>query len=261
MDEREDQKASPPERPGPAKLEELREQNHLKEQLFTICAHDLRGPIGSVRDLVGMACDHPEDLDAETLGTYLPEMRRSLDAVCGLLDNMLWWVRGQMSEITVLRKRFPLSEVLGAAVAVLSRAADAKGVAVEVDCPSRLTVLSDQFIVETIVRNFLSNGIKYSNPGSAVRVTAAGNGEAIRIEVTDCGVGMDRDRLQGLFAPKISRGATGTGGERGSGLGLMFCADLAKRIGAALDAASEPGRGTTVGVSIPDVLDGVLEEA
>jgi len=245
-----------------ALLGELQEQNHLKEQLFTICAHDLRGPIGDIRNLVILACEDPNTFGEDTLRTFLPEVRKSLDAVCGLLDNMLWWVRGQMSEIKVLRTRIDISEVFGAALAVFDSALTQKNLVVEQEYPTELTVFSDRFIVETIVRNLLSNAIKFSHPNGRISLRAETIPETleIRLEVVDSGVGMNERRLASLFAPKISRGQAGTGGEKGSGLGLMFCADLAKRIEARLEAVSELGVGSRISMVLPDVLDGELEE-
>ncbi len=244
------------------RLTELQEQNHLKEQLFTICAHDLRGPIGDIRNLVILACEDPNTFGEDTLRTFLPEVRKSLDAVCSLLDNMLWWVRGQMTEIKVLRTRITIAEVFGTALTVFDSALKQKNLVVEQEYPTELTVFSDRFIVETIVRNLLSNAIKFSHPDGHISLRAETIPETIeiRLEVVDHGVGMNERRLSSLFAPKISRGQAGTRGEKGSGLGLMFCADLAKRIDARLEAASELGVGSSIAMVLPDVLDGELEE-
>ena len=238
--------------------EKFRAQNALKDRLFTILAHDLRGPIGNLSLMLGMACDQP--LDDSDLRAILKESRQASQSTYNLLDNVLGWVRSQLEEVTALRERFPVLRSLVAVQVWLEATAKAKGVHLVVDCHESFTMVGDERMMETIVRNLVSNAIKYSPPGSTVIVrsrTVPDDGTLL-IEVVDQGVGITEEKLAGLFSSEQKRSQPGTAGEGGNGLGLMFSADLARTLGGHLEAESQSGQGSTFRVVLPDVVDDEL---
>ncbi len=234
----------------------FREQNALKDKLFTILGHDLRGPVGNVGNLLGLACD--EELEPDQLKTILVESRMASLRTYNLLENLLNWIRGQIEEVANLRVRLPLVRPLLSVQGWLEGTAKFKDVRLEIHCPESLTVVGDEQMIETIVRNLVSNAVKFSPPGRRVVLQGRAADAAILVEVIDQGVGIPQNRLATLLENQHTVSQLGTAGEAGSGLGLMFSSDLAKGLGGRLEAESTPGEGSTFRLVLPDQLDGEL---
>jgi len=236
--------------------EKYKAQNELKDKLFTILAHDLRGPIGNLSVTLGFACDQP--MDHESLMGFLQEGRQASLRTYNLLENVLGWVRGQIEEVAALRERIPVVRSLVSVQVWLEAQAKTKGVKLTVACPDSLTVIGDERMLETIVRNLVSNAVKYSPRGGTVTLRGLCQGGAIAIEVQDQGIGMPAEKVAGLFVSQQKKSQPGPAGEGGSGLGLMFSADLARALGGKLEAESVVGQGSTFRLILPDELDGEL---
>jgi signal transduction histidine kinase len=235
-------------------------QNSLKERLFTIIAHDLRGPIGAIRSLLATIAKDSGSFSDQELRSYVPEMLKSVDSVYGLLDNLLAWVRSQMDEIKVLRERIDLEALFEGVIATQRATAGAKGVGISMAVPRGSHVFSDRRIAEAILRNFLSNAIKFTPAGKEVSLRARQSREvmATYIEVSDEGRGMDERTLALLFTMDDDKKRVGTAGERGNGIGLVFCRDLAERLGGRIEAKSRPGLGSSFTLVLPDVFEDEL---
>ena len=238
-------------------------QNSLMERLFTIFAHDLRGPLGTVRNLLLGILQDPADFTEEEIRSYLPEMHRSIDSAYALLDNLLDWLRSQMDEIGVLVASVDPADLIEDVAASLSEAAVAKGLSLRIEKTQALGVRSDRLMIEAILRNFLSNAIKFSPRGGEVRISAVSSAESpvLRISVSDRGMGMDEQILSTLFSIDSAKKRRGSEGERGSGIGLMFCRDLASRLGATIQVESRSGQGSVFTLVLPDQVEGELPGA
>jgi len=237
-------------------LSRYRAQNELKDRLFTILAHDLRGPIGNLASLLGMLCDHP--VDRQSLDESLSEGRQAALRTYNLLENVLGWVRGQLDEISALRERIPLIRPLTAVQNWLDSSAKSKSVELVLDCHPSLTVYTDERMVETIVRNLVSNAIKYSPMAGKIILRGRNERAMVCIEVVDYGIGIPADRVAALFGKSQTKSVPGTLGEGGNGLGLMFSADLARALEGLLEVESAEGKGSTFRLRLPDVVDGEL---
>ena len=232
--------------------EKYRAQNDLKDRLFTILAHDLRGPIGNLSVMLGFACDQP--MDAGDLKEVLEESRQASQRTFNLLENVLGWVRGQIEEVAALRERIPITRCLVSVQIWLEASAKTKGIRLVVDCAPGLTVVTDERMLETIVRNLVSNAVKFSPRGAAITLRGRATDESIFVEVEDHGVGMPPEKVAALFLPEQKKSQSGTAGEGGSGLGLMFSSDLARTLGGRLEAESTLGQGSTFRLVLPDEL-------
>jgi len=236
--------------------QKFREQNALKDKLFTIVAHDLRGPIGNIGSLLGLACD--TEFEPGDLKKLLAETRLASLRTYNLLENLLNWVRGQIEEVVNLRVRLPVLRPLLSVQNWLEATAKFKKVKLEVNCPENLTVVGDEQMIETIIRNLVSNALKFSPPGKTVLLQAQAAETTISIEVIDQGVGILPERLFTLLESQQKVSQLGTAGESGNGLGLMFSSDLARNLGGRLEAESILGEGSTFRLVLPDALDGEL---
>ena len=240
---------------------EAAEQSAVKERLFSIFAHDLRGPLGAVKGMLDLALDGAYPLSEEELRESLPEMRSAVASSWSLLENLLDWVRSQLTEISELHDKVDLAETGRSAMITIKPLADKKRVDLVLDIPSDLSVLADTRIVEAIIRNFIANAVKFSPSGSAILIHGARDQERQEtiLAVTDRGVGMSAEQISRLFTMDPSKKRKGTAGESGSGIGLLFCSDLARHIGGRIEVESEVGHGSSFSLVIPEVAEGLLE--
>jgi two-component system sensor histidine kinase/response regulator len=232
------------------------EQNDMKDKLFTILAHDLRGPVGNLSVLLGVVSE--TEMSVEELREVVQEGHRSATQTYNLLDNLLGWVRSQMDEVRVLHTRFLAVKSLVPVQLWMEPQAKMKQITLTLDCPEALTVAADQRMFETIIRNLVSNAVKYSHENSTITIRGKPIGDAVAIEVEDRGEGVSPEKLKELFGRRTVASTLGTQGERGSGLGLMFCADLARALGGHLEAESTVGVGSTFRLVLSDPVDGEL---
>ncbi len=234
----------------------LRAQNDLKDKLITILAHDLRGPVGMQATLFEFLIG--EVSKPKEISQLLKSGRQSAVQTYDLLENLLSWVRGKLDEIQVLRTRINVSNILSAVCGWLEATAESKNIRIRIDCAPELSVVADEKSLETIIRNLLSNAIKYSPNRSSIRLRAWSQGDQISIEIADQGRGLSPEKLAQIFGHQPVESLPGTNGERGSGLGLMFCAELAQNQGGYLEAENGPEKGSVFRVVLPDAVDETL---
>lgn len=236
---------------------ELASRVETTERLFAIMAHDLRGPLGSMRQLTSMTIEDG-DIDAERARELMRAFGLSIDAAYDLLENLLGWVRSQMREIAVLRDRMGLRACLKRVVSWSAGSAAAKGIELRIEPGDEVYVFADERMVEAVARNLLSNAIKFSPRGSVVDLGAWCMNERAALFVRDRGRGIEPGELGRLFSMAERRVALGTAGERGSGMGLSFSQDLALRMGGRIEAESRGGYGSTFTLYLPAEVEGEL---
>lgn len=231
-------------------LQEVARRNRLKDNLFAILAHDLRGPIGSTATLFEyLAGQAGLDQDSQMM---LSTGGKAVRQAYNLVENLLGWVRCQLEGVRELQSTITVADLLDHVVQAIEPSAMAKGIRVFRDCPGYLSLTTEVASVETILRNFASNAVKFSPRNSQVLVRARDDQNlGLVIEVEDFGAGMDAEQVARLFGRTKVESQPGTEGERGNGLGLMFCADLAASVGSFPSVDSVPGRGSTFRLTFP----------
>ena len=226
-------------------------QNDSHFRLFSILAHDLRGPVGNLFVLLEMAQQHLKD--QETLEEILEECRLGASQAYHLLENILSWSIEQLSQQKQPSSWVTLSQLFNEISSTLSTTLHLKQIQLALDAPSDLKVQTHEHSLGMIIRNLVSNAIKFSNRGSIVHLKGVKASQGICIEVQDEGIGMDFDLTQKLNLRKITS-RQGTEGEKGTGLGLALCYDLAQSLGATLEVNSKPGQGSSFLLCLPDRL-------
>jgi len=228
----------------------LQKRNSLKDRLFTVLAHDLRGPVGNTAVIIDMVVEQAR-LDGD-MGRILKLGAQAAHQTYNLLENLLSWVRSQMEGVGHARIQVHLREVLENVAAWLGPQASKKGLSISVECSGDLEALTDRATLETIVRNLVANAVKYSSPAGWVVLRGQSEPAELVIDVEDFGQGMDPTTLSKVFGHEKMESRNGTAGETGNGLGLMFCADLATSLGARLEAESQVGKGSTFRLRLPN---------
>ncbi|MBI4082522.1 MAG: sensor histidine kinase [Candidatus Lambdaproteobacteria bacterium] len=226
---------------------ELEGANVTKDQFFSIIAHDLRGSIGTLRNVIRdwHAGDVPD-------APLLDATRASAEHAYDLLENLLQWASSQMGHRVPDPVRFAIHPELVQTLAALRAQAARKAVAIVTDVPEHLELVGDVEMVRTILRNLVSNAIKFSPQHTEIRISARGENARVAISVQDQGVGMTPEFVARLF--KIGRANPSTPGtlrERGTGLGLILCKEMAVKNGGDIRVESAPGKGSTFVLMLP----------
>lgn len=232
---------------------ELRRTNRSKDRFFSIVSHDLRGPMGSLSGLADILRDdlrELEDVPAETSETA-EAIADGANNVLNLLSDLLDWSRSQRGDITFRPDLHRWHEIVADQLEPLARTASDKQITLE-DHVDTAEVYGDEYMLKAVIRNLVSNAIKFTPEGGSVSVSSEVGPEGITIAVTDTGVGMSEQQQIDAFDVSVKASTIGTGGEHGTGLGLTVCREFVRRHGGTISVESQPGAGTTFSVFLPD---------
>ena len=233
-----------------AQRDELEDLNQQKDKLFSIIAHDLKSPFTSLLGLSQIMAQLSDKLTLEQFVEYAKSINESGQRLFGLLENLLEWARSQMDQVAFEPGRQDWAELVGQSVSLLSDAAKEKKVRLVSDVP-QLAARADRHMADTVVRNLLTNAIKFTEESGCVTISAERKDGWVETTVTDTGVGMAPERLESVFQVGSAQSTKGTRGETGTGLGLPLCKDFVERHGGTIDVASKPGEGSSFCFTLP----------
>ena len=222
-----------------------------RDKMYSVIAHDLRSPMASIRMVLNLVVSavSPDSVGPE-LFELLDKANRESEEVHDLLDNLLKWTKSQTGRLNVVLQDLDLNDIIPGVVDIFEMIAQTKHIKLDYQPPVEpLLVNADNDMLKTVVRNFLSNAIKFSPEDSSIEIMMKKEGDFAKISVTDHGVGIAADRIENIF----HKGETtyGTGGEEGSGLGLQLCQDFARKNGGDVMVESVEGKGSTFSVMVP----------
>lgn len=225
--------------------QELKRLNETKSRLFGIISHDLKAPLQAQKRIIDLMANDEvvEQLSASDVKNSRMALKQSSDAVNDMILNLLVWSSIEMGKTTCKSARLDLGREIAMVTNQLQLQAKQKGVTLTVDIPEATCVTADSNLLQTIVRNLIGNAIKFSHKDGEVRVIAEAMTKGLRLSVIDYGVGMSEEKCQNLFNLN-SRSSAGTSGEKGTGLGLFVCQELAHRMGATIEVESHEGEGS-----------------
>jgi two-component system sensor histidine kinase/response regulator len=231
--------------------EELRATISNRDKMYSVIAHDLRSPMASIRMVLNLVVSavSPETIGPE-LFELLDKANKESEDCHDLLDNLLKWTKSQTGRLNVVMQDLDLNDIIPGVVDIFEIIAMTKKIKLQYAAtPQPLVVRADNDMLKTIVRNFMSNAVKFSPEGSTIDITMSQDGDFAKVSISDHGVGIAPDRLDSIF----NKGETtyGTGGEEGSGLGLQLCADFSRKIGGDVMVESTLGEGSTFSVLLP----------
>ena len=230
---------------------ELRATLSNRDKMYSVIAHDLRSPMASIRMVLNLVVQSatPESVGPE-LYSLLDQANRESEEVHDLLDNLLKWTKSQTGRLNVVTQDLDLNDIVPGVVDIFEMIAATKNIKLDLQhTGGPLVVRADNDMLKTVVRNFMSNAVKFSPEGSTIEIIMSSDGDFAKVSVRDHGVGISADRLGSIF----HKGETtyGTGGEEGSGLGLQLCQDFARKNGGDCMVESTEGQGSTFSVTIP----------
>jgi two-component system sensor histidine kinase/response regulator len=233
---------------------ELQKLNITKDKFFSIIAHDLRGPMGGFMGLTDVLAKQMSGMSMQEIQKYLESMRKTSTNLFRLLENLLQWAQLQQGAIPFNPEVIKLLPIIKDTVDILKESAFNKGIAIEYTISDQLMVYSDSNVLQTVLRNHISNAVKFTPKGGKVNISAKNLDEqGVEISISDSGIGMNQKMIDNLFRIDAKNGRPGTEDEPSTGLGLLLCKEFVEKHGGNIRVESEEGKGSVFTFTIPAI--------
>jgi signal transduction histidine kinase len=229
---------------------QLEQTNAVKDKLFSVVSHDLKGPLKTLKGI--MEGVQLGALSREELQELMTRIGDQLNLTSDFLDNLLQWSRTQLHGDTFVpyREKFSIRDLVEQCVRLLAADFDQKRILLKVTVNSDATVVADRNMIETVLRNLITNALKFTMPGGRVEVLVSRQDELVRVDVRDNGIGIPSDGIDKLFT---LQGVTtaGTREEKGTGIGLVVCKEFVERNNGRIKVTSHVGGGSMFSFTLP----------
>lgn len=225
--------------------------NITREKLYTILAHDIKEPIGNIKVILDFLTNEPDLLDMRTSQELLNSVKDSASSIHELLDNFLFWTRMHKHEIYFNPVRVNVAHIVRENITLLKGIASNKNITISAECDENYTVIADEYMLTTVVRNLIYNAVKFTSRGGGILVIANDKGGFVELTVQDTGIGLKKSDLENLFVPEVYNKSRGTSRETGMGLGLILCKDFIEKNGGQIKVESDEGFGSTFTFTLP----------
>ena len=231
---------------------QLREVIATKDKFFSIIAHDLKNPLSVISNMSSHLLKNHGDFSEKKKKAYVQLINESSHTLYKLLENLLEWSRAQTGKINFEPKEFDLHELSRSNVALFEDRAREKNITLEPDIDENSMIKADYNMINTVMRNLVSNAVKFTQPGGKVKIFSERQNGKYSIYVSDTGVGIDNNDIDKLFRIDESHSTLGTDNEEGTGLGLILCKEFIDKHHGRIDIQSKMGEGTTFVVTLPN---------
>ena len=235
----------------------LIKSNATKDKFFSIIAHDLKNPFNVLMGFSELLLNNYDNYDDNKKKNLIALIYEKSNITFKLLEDLLLWAHSQKKQIVFNPENFILKLLVDENISLISSSAEKKGINIESYVNDELVIYSDKSIITTILRNFMSNAIKFTYPNGTVKVfakkiTKANSKNYIEITVVDTGVGITPENLINLFKIEKTSSTVGTENEKGTGLGLILCKELVEICGGNIWVESEIGKGSSFKFTFPN---------
>ncbi|HLP45956.1 MAG TPA: hybrid sensor histidine kinase/response regulator [Candidatus Kapabacteria bacterium] len=231
--------------------ERLKELVAARDTFFSIIAHDLRNLLQYLILSADTLYNSYDSLEEERKKDYIQRFYHCSYKISGLLENLLAWSQSQRGMIEYYPEKIDIGALVAENIELLKEDARKKGIAIDSGIEPGIIVFADRNMIRTVIRNLLGNGVKFTDTGGEVRVSASKTGVNVEINVTDTGVGMNDEEIAALFRIDRRQAKIGTAKEKGSGLGLILCKDFIEKNKGTIEVTSAPGKGSSFRIKLP----------
>jgi signal transduction histidine kinase len=235
-------------------LEELQKLNATKDKFFSIIAHDLKNPFSGLLTVSDLLIEDIHQMKYENLEDFAGIIRSFSEQGYKLLVNLLDWAMVQTSVMEMNIKPLLLHDLVQDSKAIVEPSALKKKISLTCECSDQLMVMADSNMLHTVLRNLLTNAVKYTPEGGQVHLECLISGNNAVVSVQDNGVGIKTEHIADLFRIDVNFSTPGTNNEQGTGLGLVLSNDLMNKMNGTIWVDSECGKGTTFRISLPLAL-------
>lgn len=238
-----------------AKLQEL---NATKDKFFSIISHDLKGPLNSLTSFSGLLINHTDSLSKDEIKMLAKDLDKSLKNLFALLENLLEWSRSQTGNIEFKPEAFDIAGLLKQNQELLQQQAQNKKISILLQGESNLTINAHRNSINTVVRNLISNAIKFTPAEGTITLKTSTADNKVLVSVSDTGVGMSKEVMDKLFRIDTKHTTKGTADEKGTGLGLILCKEFIEKNGGKIWVESVVNKGSTFFFELPLISAPVL---
>jgi PAS domain S-box-containing protein len=234
------------------KNEELYTANSEKDKFFSIIAHDMRSPFNAFLGFTRIMVEELNTMSLEEIRNIVVSMRKSATNLYSLLENLLEWSMMQRGVIAYNPVSIPLALKIKESIELIAGSVKKKEIEINYEIPDDLSAFADVRMVESLIRNLISNAVKFTPKKGKITVSAnKTEGNFIKISVRDTGIGMKKELMSNLFRLDEQTGRKGTEGEPSTGLGLIICKDFVEKHGGKIWVESEEGKGSSFYFTMP----------
>ncbi len=231
--------------------QELEKLNNDKNKFFNIIAHDLKSPFNSIMGFSELLVEQVKEKDYENIYKYAGIIRQSSQLAMDLLTNLLEWSRAQTGRMDYSPEHFDLAHFIKENLRIFNDIVGQKSITITKDLPNDVVVFADKSMLSTVIRNLISNAVKFTREGGEVIVLARQTPEETIVSVRDNGLGIAPGRIDKLFRIDTNASTPGTNNEKGTGLGLILCKEFVEKHGGRIWVDSEEGKGSTFCFTLP----------
>ncbi|MGE5499050.1 MAG: PAS domain S-box protein, partial [Syntrophothermus sp.] len=231
--------------------QKLKELNATKDKLFSIIAHDLRGPFSGILGLSELLANNMESLDENEIQRCTRVLHSTSQRLYQLLTNLLEWSRIQTGKLEFKPTELFVFDEVENIKQIFAPNATRKEISLINSIDREITVNADAHYFSTIMRNLISNAIKFTKQNGTITISSHVNGNGLELSVSDTGVGMSDDIINKIFRIDTAHTMRGTNNEQGTGLGLVLCKELIEKSGGSISVKSTPGEGSTFTICLP----------
>lgn len=231
--------------------EKLIEMNASKDKFFSIISHDLRSPFNSMLGLSDLLSDQVDDLARSEIVEYARMINTSAQKAFKLLQNLLDWARSQTGRITFQPEDIHLQSIIVDVIDTLADVCKDKQISVKYLFTIDDHIYADKNMIESIIRNLLTNAIKFTKRGGEINITVSGSVDETIVAIRDSGIGIAPEKIDRLFLINERTTTEGTDKEQGTGLGLILCKEFVDKHGGEIRVESTPGVGSIFTFTIP----------
>jgi signal transduction histidine kinase len=230
----------------------LAESNHAKDKFFSIISHDLRNPLASMVSFVRIMKRDYATLEQHERDALIEEFEKIVNRTGNLLENLLMWSRSQTGRLNITPEKFKARNILDENAELHETLLRTKKIRISIEVENDNTeVFADKNMISTVVRNLLSNSIKFTPAGGKIELGFKHSGKNCVFHIKDSGIGINADKIPSLFSLGEVYVRTGTANEKGSGLGLVLCKEFVEKNHGEIWLESKTGEGTTFYFSVP----------
>jgi PAS domain S-box-containing protein len=233
------------------KNEELINLNATKDKFFSIIAHDLKDPFNSILGLSNYMAEQIQQNNYDRLAEYASIVKNSSQRAMDLLLNLLEWARSQTGRMEFKPEYVEIDALIDEVISLLNYSSMQKSITVFRKLPEKTIAFVDRAMFSAIMRNLISNAIKFTRTGGEIRISLEEGPDLFKVSVGDNGVGIKKGHMEKLFRIDENSSTPGTKNEKGTGLGLILCKEFIEKHGGKIWVESEPEKGTVFTFTIP----------
>lgn len=231
---------------------QLLKLNAEKDKFFSIIAHDLRSPFNSFLGLTQIMAEQLSELTIDDIQKYSESLRDSASNLYRLLENLLSWAKIEQGLVQIKPEIVPLLPIIEESLASVQESANNKQINIAMEISDSLMIFADGNILQMVIRNLISNAVKFTPIGGEIKLTAIPiDDQNIEISVQDNGIGMDSDLIDLLYRLDVNASRQGTEGEPSTGLGLILCKEYIEKQNGKIVVESEDGKGSNFKIILP----------